>query len=113
MAPASKYQRMSLKDLIAERDEINAAIQEKQATEREAFRAEMSEKAAQLGLDLSELFGGKKRGADNGAARTPVAVKYRNPKDPTETWSGRGRPAGWIMRETDGDKKKFDKFLVK
>ena len=82
MAAASKYQGMSLKDLIAERDAISAAIQEKQASEVASFRAEMTEKAAQLGLDLETLFGGKRRGADNGA-RAPVAVRYRNPKDPS------------------------------
>src|SRR6476620_9788101 len=98
MAPSTKYQKMSLKDLIAERDEINAAIAEKQATEREAFKIEMQEKAAQLGLDLADLFGGKKRSANNGASK--VAAKYQNPKDPSETWSGRGRPDSWIMRET-------------
>ena len=111
MAAASKYQKMSLKELIAEREDINAAITEKQAAEREAFKAEMEAKASMLGLDLGALFGGK-RGAGNGV-RAPVAVKYRNPKNPSETWSGRGRPAKWIVKETDGDKKKFDKFLVK
>jgi DNA-binding protein H-NS len=46
-------------------------------------------------------------------ARSSVAVKFRNPKNPSETWSGRGRPARWLTRETNGDKRKFDKFLVK
>ena len=29
-------------------------------------------------------------------AKKPVAIKYRNPDNPAETWSGRGRPAKWI-----------------
>jgi DNA-binding protein H-NS len=99
--PASKYQKRSLKELIAEREDINAAITEKQAAEREAFKAEMAAKASMLGLDLRAVW------------RAPVAVKFRNPKNPSETWSGRGRPARWLVRETDGDKRKFDRFLVR
>jgi DNA-binding protein H-NS len=28
--------------------------------------------------------------------KSKVAVKYRNPKDPTQTWTGRGRPSNWL-----------------
>jgi DNA-binding protein H-NS len=103
---------MSLKALIAEREKIGAAIEQKLSAEREAFRTEIEEKASMLGVDLGTLLGGKKCRAGNGG-RSRAAVKFRNPKNPSETWSGRGRPANWLVRETDGDKKKFQKFLVK
>ena len=109
MPRPSKYQKMPLKALIAEREKISAAIEQKLSAEREAF---VEEKASMLGMDLGTLIGKKKRRAGNGA-RATVAVKFRNPKNPSETWSGRGRPARWIIRETAGDKRKFDKFLVK
>jgi DNA-binding protein H-NS len=112
MPRPSKHHKMSLKALIAEREKISAAIEEKLSAEREAFRTEIEEKASMLGVDLGTLIGKKKRRAGNGG-RAPVAVKFRNPKNPSETWSGRGRPARWLVRETDGDKRKFDKFLVR
>jgi DNA-binding protein H-NS len=112
MPRPSNYQKMSLKALIAEREKIAAAIEHKLSAEREAFRTEVAEKASMLGVDLKTLFAGKRRAATNGA-RSSVAIKFRNPKNPSETWSGRGRPARWIVRETDGDKRKFSKFLVK
>ena len=27
--------------------------------------------------------------------------RYRNPENPIETWSGRGRPPGWVRRALD------------
>ena len=112
MPRPNNYQKMSLKALIAERDKIGAAIEQKLSAEREAFRTEVEEKASMLGMDLRALFGKKSRARVSGG-RGRVAAKFRNPKNPSETWSGRGRPARWIVRETDGDRKKFDKFLVK
>src|SRR5262245_46247664 len=111
MPRPSKYQMMSLKTLIAEQGKIDAAIEGKRSAEREAFRAEIEEKASMLGMDLRALFGAKRRSGKG--VRAPVAVKYRNPKNPNETWSGRGRPAKWLIKETHGDKKKFDRFLVR
>ena len=112
MPRPSNYQKMSLKALIAERDKIGAAIEQKLSAEREAFRTEVEEKASMLGMDLRALFGKKRRAPVNGG-RDRAAVKFRNPKNPSETWSGRGRPARWIVRETAGDKRKFSKFLVR
>jgi DNA-binding protein H-NS len=112
MPRPSKYQKMPLKALVAEQEKISAAIEQKLSAEREAFRAEIEEKASMLGVDLGHLFRRKRRTAVGGA-RSSVAVKFRNPKNPNETWSGRGRPARWLVRETDGDKKKFDKYLVR
>jgi DNA-binding protein H-NS len=43
------------------------------------------------GLTLAEVFpqaGQKRRGS--------VAPKYRNPADPSQTWSGRGRQPRWF-----------------
>jgi hypothetical protein len=56
MPRPSKYQKMPLKALIAEREKISAAIEEKLSAEREAFRAEVEEKASMLGMNLRALF---------------------------------------------------------
>lgn len=110
---ASKYAKMSLADLIAERDEINAVIEEKRGAEKDTFMAEVQAKATQLGLDLGAMFGARpKKTSTASGARTPAKIKYQNPKDPTETWTGRGRPASWLIREAGDDKKKWEKYLV-
>lgn len=38
--------------------------------------------------------------------RSKIAVKFRNPSNPAETWSGRGRPARWLAAlEKQGHKR--------
>ena len=55
-----------------------------------------------------------KRDADG---RSAVAPKYRNPADPSQTWSGRGRPPTWIelggeMSPKSGKPLPLPKFLI-
>ncbi|WP_347919601.1 H-NS histone family protein [Paracoccus marcusii] len=53
-------------------------------------RRDLEEKAREYGFSLSELVDVKttKRGA--------VAPKYRNPGNPNQVWSGRGRQPAWF-----------------
>ena len=44
--------------------------------------------------------------------RSKIAIKYRNPSNPAETWSGRGRPARWLAAlEKQGNKR--DQYAVR
>ena len=60
--------------------------------------------AETAGFNLNELFG--KRGK-----RGFSGVKYRNPKDTSQTWTGRGRKPNWLV---DALKKgaKIDSFAI-
>ena len=40
-----------------------------------------------------------------------VFPKYQNPKNPTETWSGRGRQPGWLSPQLRSGKK-LDDFRI-
>ena len=103
MAGSNGLDKLSYAELLKLQERIEAAIAEKRvedaASTKEALRA-MAEKA---GLDIRELFG--KRGSPKG---TGVA-KYRNPKDSSQTWTGRGRKPNWLV---DAVKKgaKLDSF---
>jgi DNA-binding protein H-NS len=41
----------------------------------------------------------------------PVLPKYQNPKNPAETWSGRGRKPLWVRQQLRAGKK-LDRFLI-
>jgi DNA-binding protein H-NS len=41
----------------------------------------------------------------------PVLPKYQNPKNPAETWSGRGRQPLWVRQQLRAGKK-LDRFLI-
>ena len=91
MATINGLDKMSYAELLKLEERIEAAIAAKRAEEaattKEALRA-MAEKA---GFSLNDLFG--KRGARKGSGE----VKYRNPKDTSQTWTGRGRKPNWLV----------------
>jgi DNA-binding protein H-NS len=41
----------------------------------------------------------------------PVLPKYKNPKNPTEIWSGRGKQPLWLRQQLKSGKK-LDQFLI-
>ena len=50
--------------------------------------------------------------ATEGRSLGKVAPKYRNPANPQETWTGRGRQPRWLAGETAAGKKLED-FLIR
>jgi DNA-binding protein H-NS len=96
----SQLEKMSLKELTALHAKIQEAIDEKRVTERHEMRAKMEELARASGFSVAELFGGRKGKGSKGVA------KYRNPKDPSQTWTGRGRRPLWIAK-AGGDVQRF------
>jgi DNA-binding protein H-NS len=96
----SQLAKMPLKELTALHAKIQAAIDEKRVSERHEMRAKMEEMARASGFSVAELFGGRK------GKGSKVAPKYRNPKDPNQTWTGRGRRPTWLVA-AGGDMKRF------
>ena len=84
---------MSRSELLDLQKGIEKALKSVEQRERKMALAEAEKAAAQYGFSLSELTGA---GGKAGRAKSPAAVKYRNPEDPTQTWSGRGRRPEWI-----------------
>lgn len=103
---------MSLKELTALLAELEAAIPEKKKTEIGDLRAKLEAIAAEAGYTLAEVVGGRagKRGAAAGSGA--VAVKYRNPDNPSDTWSGRGRTARWLAERLKKRGVKIEEFAV-
>lgn len=60
--------------------------------------------AAEVGYEAEFRKVGKTASARKAAgSRAKVAPKYRNPNNPDETWSGRGRQPKWMQRlQTEG-----------
>ena len=91
MASINGLDKMSYAELLRLEERIQTAIAAKRvedaASTKEALRA-MAEKA---GFSLNDLFG--KRGGRKGSGE----VKFRNPKDTSQTWTGRGRKPNWLV----------------
>jgi DNA-binding protein H-NS len=83
---------MSRKELLELKIGIDDALKEAEQRERKAAIKAAEEAAAQFGFSLDEIAG-LQRGA---AKKQKAAAKYRNPHNPEETWSGRGRKPHWV-----------------
>ena len=86
----------SLKDLIAQRADLDAKIAEAQRTERAAAIEQVRSLMSQFGLTAADLVGRSGPALRRGAgAGTKVAAKYRD-NTTGETWSGRGLQPKWL-----------------
>jgi DNA-binding protein H-NS len=56
-----------------------------------------------VGFEVNFTKAGKPVGGKGKAAspRGKAVQKYRNPDNPAETWSGRGRPPKWVQAALD------------
>ena len=103
--------KMSVKDLQTLQIEVEEAISERKLAEKAEVKEKLAAMAEKSGFSVDELFGkARKNGASTGKGK--VAPKYRNPQNPAETWTGRGRMPLWIKTLTDKGQKR-EKFLIK
>lgn len=92
MAKLPDIGHLSLHDLRALALDVGNMIVHKQSEERDRLKAELRKLAGDAGFTIDEIFFTKNKRAKPGAP----AVKYRNPDNPSETWSGRGRRPAWF-----------------
>jgi DNA-binding protein H-NS len=108
MARTSDLDKMTLAELSEMELRIARAKAEKRDGERAELRKKVTEFAKEHGYDIHELVGGRgKRGKGS------VAIKYRDPKNHENTWTGRGRMPRWMTAATKGGKVKREDFLIK
>jgi DNA-binding protein H-NS len=89
-----------------------------------AVRKKLTQLARAEGYSVQELFGGPGAGAgrparaSKGAAKkagksaSKIAPKYRNPDNPAETWTGRGKQPRWLAAYT-GNGRSLDEFVIR
>jgi DNA-binding protein H-NS len=88
------FDKMSLKELLDIEVRLQKAIASAKNRERAAVKEKVQNLLNNAGLSAEELFGSRKGG--RGGKGGKVAPKYRNPDNPTETWTGRGRQPRWL-----------------
>ncbi len=88
---------LSPKELQALIANANAQMQEAHATQVQAVRQKIDTLLANSGLSLDDVYPSRgKKAAGKKGGKGSVAPKYRDPSDPTQTWSGRGRQPVWF-----------------
>jgi DNA-binding protein H-NS len=92
--PNMNLKSMSIDKLSKIKDQVDAILRSKVADQRRTLEAELGR--------LSRLSTSK--GVKAGT-RGPVAPKYRNPENPSETWAGRGLKPRWLAAALKAGKK--------
>jgi DNA-binding protein H-NS len=104
MAKINGLDKMSYAELADMETQIERLKGEKQNAERSVLRQRLVDIAKGHGFDINDLFGKGRKGT--------VAVKYRDPKNPENTWTGRGRMPRWMVAATKGGKTRKEDFLL-
>ena len=113
----AELKQMTRKQLEKLRADVDAALKALDAKDKKAALKAAQAAAKAHGFSLDELTTGEKaekpaararRAKSNADGRAKVAPKYRNPNNPEETWSGRGRAPGWMAAHIQGGGQKDD-----
>lgn len=101
-------------------DELEAVIADaqrlikaKKKSHLKNARSQLEKVAADYGFTLEELVSGKanEESVVSAKVRKPVEVRYRNPNNAQETWTGRGKQPRWLVALITAGKSLAD-FLV-
>ena len=111
MVKMHRLEKLSYAQLAALRADIDRLLLQRQQTERPALRSRISALARQHGFAVTELLDGRRKAKGKGK-RARVAIKYRDPGNPENTWTGRGRTPRWMAAALKGGKAKKEDFLI-
>jgi len=76
---------------------------------RDEVKRKLIQMAKDEGYSIEELFGGK--AASRSTKGSKVAPKFRNPADPSQTWTGRGKSPRWYADAIASGKKESDLLI--
>lgn len=94
---------LSLSELKKMQKDVAKAISTFEDRQKAEARAKVEALARDLGYSLTELVG-----IETKSSRAPIAPKYRHPKNPALTWSGRGRKPQWFVEALESGKTASD-----
>jgi DNA-binding protein H-NS len=109
MAGIKNPNNMSVPQLTKLRDQVERLLIEKKNEVKTELPVKMMELAKKLGMRFHDVLNGRGKG---GRARGKVAPKYRDPKNPANTWTGRGRTPLWMVAAMKRGKAKKADFLI-
>lgn len=95
---AVQLDNLSIEELEQVISDARRLIEKKREEAVARARADIERIAATTGYSLEDLLGmGKPRARAPSRVQKPVAEKYRNPRDPSQSWSGRGKRPRWLQ----------------
>jgi DNA-binding protein H-NS len=120
----SQLSKASDKELQQAAAAVKAELVRRESSNKAELLKKVKKLAAEAGVSISDLLGGKpargsakaprapKKAGAAGKPRGKVPAKYRNPANAAQTWTGRGRQPLWVA-EAVGAGKSLDALLIK
>lgn len=91
---------MTRKELEKLKSQVEKAIEKLAEKDKKAAIAAAEKAVAAHGFTLADITGEaapvKKTRKKNAGPKTASAAKYKNPSDPSQTWTGKGRQPQWF-----------------
>ena len=105
MARMPDLGKMGLAELKGLARDIEKAIAKVEREELKKAREAAEAAVNKFGFSLSDVTGGSRK---SGASKSKTPPKYRNPENPVQTWSGRGRQPDWYKSALEKGKSPED-----
>ena len=86
-------------------------LEDRRARRARSTLKEVRRLAAEVGFEVAFTNATEPAGKGRGkgaSTRGKAVQKYRNPENPAETWSGRGRPPRWVQSALAGGRTMAD-----
>lgn len=90
---------MSYDELLALKQRVDQELAGRGDAELHALKEKLILIANAQGISLIDLFGGKPGRKEK--KKRVVPIRYRNPDNPAETWTGLGKPKKWLQEKLD------------
>jgi DNA-binding protein H-NS len=97
---------LSRKELLKLRRDIDKAIDTLADREKKAALEAVEKAAADHGFSLAELTGVQAKKSSGNKPKS--APRFRNPENPGQTWTGKGRKPEWFKAGLDAGKTEDD-----
>ena len=101
----------NLNELKGLQNDVEKAIKQRQEQDVQKAREQILAIAKDAGISVDDLLATSGKKANKGS-RKKVQPQYQNPKDTSQTWTGRGRQPKWIV-EALASGKKLDDLRMK
>lgn len=102
--------KLSRADLTKLSKDIDRELKKRERKAKAEAKKKIQAIAQEAGFPVTELVEEIKptRRRKSSGKRAKAKVKYRDPKNPKNTWAGRGRMPKWMAAEIEKGKKKED-----
>ena len=90
--PAVKLDGLSIPELRNLSKDIDREIKQREVETKRQVLNQMKELAGQIGMTVEEVLGAR----GNKVKKTRGKPKFRNPADPEQTWTGKGKRPAWL-----------------